>query len=548
MKTIICIVVNCVFLINCIGQKSANDFSAPIDIKQEGVNKVLCMHSGRTFLFHMEAAEPILIKVFDSTHKEVANQKITSRLVDISGFKQAIFQGLFEINGEVLLFIETRYQYKNNLIRLRFNGDDGALKEETCLESARQIDNVYRTVVHCKDEDNYQILSCTDIPQFEKCDVHVNFFNKNHEITKSVPLVVERKNYDRIDILNAESASNGLNVLLNFLKISQNATSSTSAGRIGSPTIYDHFIGIYFLPKDSNVVLNTTVDLSTNTYPFYAFYGSNPISNALNILVLSYKESIYHDGLQPQLFESMKQMFIKMDHRNLSHFNVKQFEMSYANYYMKSQLNKNASFEGLPIKVFTNESGESSVISLEYNRQSESAGRIGNLFSYIRNIAVTRLDGGNSETAAIVLPMNQAFNSRTNFYNPYDLSQKKQTQKLFTTTDDTYNRQFVSINAFVHDHNVFIVYNDDSRNFDNSIAKPGDTVYDFRTTQAYYYKVTEANSVTKNLLFGESVPGEFRNVFIEGADYDENRNTYVALARCQSGKNTLLRMSWSRLE
>jgi hypothetical protein len=402
--------------------------------------------------------------------------------------------------------------------------------------------------VQDKKADSYQILSCTDIPQYEKCDLHVNYFNNKHELVKNTPLPLDRKKYDYVDLLDAESTPGGLNILMTFYNISQNATSGTSAGKIGSPTIYDHIIGIYFVPNDSNTVLSTTVDLSTDTYPFYAFYTENPLSNALNVLLLSYREIAFKEGLEWQPAEWMKQMIFKIDHRNLNHINIKKFEQNYANYYIKSQTDPKASFEGLPIKMATNRSGESSVVSVEYSRKSESAGRIGSFFSYIRDIAITRLDGGNSENDAIVLPLNQALSSRTGFYNPYDLSHKGQIQKLFTTTEDSYNRQFLIANVLTHNDTLILIYNDNPENFDNSINKPGDTVYDFRHTNACYNMVTESNKVTKKKLFGNAAPTEFKNVFIEGAFFDEQRNTYAALTRCQSGNAATLCMSWSHFE
>src|ERR1700743_209686 len=82
-------------------QEKKYDISAPTDISRTGYNKVLCMKNGNTMLFHLELGKPMVVKVFDSLHKEVASQKCITRAIDESKFKEnSLFEGLFEVNGE----------------------------------------------------------------------------------------------------------------------------------------------------------------------------------------------------------------------------------------------------------------------------------------------------------------------------------------------------------------------------------------------------------------------------------------------------------------
>lgn len=77
-------------LFSLVAQAQTTSFriSDPIDLPIEGWNKTLLMHNGNTILFHFERRKPILVKVFDSTGKEIASSReytasLTSVLLNV---------------------------------------------------------------------------------------------------------------------------------------------------------------------------------------------------------------------------------------------------------------------------------------------------------------------------------------------------------------------------------------------------------------------------------------------------------------------------------
>jgi hypothetical protein len=135
------------------------------------------------------------------------------------------------------------------------------------------------------------------------------------------------------------------------------------------------------------------------------------------------------------------------------------------------------------------------------------------------------------------------------YYNAYEFSKKWQSERLFGDFPETVNeRQFASINSYYHDKNFYIIYNDNNNNFNNSIEHPGDTVYDYNITNACYYKMNRKKEITKNYLYGQPGADEYKCSFIEGADFDEQRGTYVSLVQYKKGSDISLRMAWSKLE
>ena len=76
------------------GQQNKYEIGTPMDIPQNtGWNKVLCLKNGNTVLFHFEPQKNILVKVFDSLHKEVGSSADPYRYLDIGHAETTRFRG-----------------------------------------------------------------------------------------------------------------------------------------------------------------------------------------------------------------------------------------------------------------------------------------------------------------------------------------------------------------------------------------------------------------------------------------------------------------------
>ncbi len=207
-------------------------------------------------------------------------------------------------------------------------------------------------------------------------------------------------------------------------------------------------------------------------------------------------------------------------------------------------------FDGLPLKVYTNENGLSTMISSSYNRLSipETRNKI-NHNTYLGNIGITQFDDDGKEIWGTVLPFSQYFMSYHHYYLPNQLFMKWQEQIVFgDLPEQVYERQFFSLNTYNRDKNIYIVYNDINKNFNNTIEHPGDTVFSYGSTNACYYKMNRKKEITKSYIFGEPVADEYMASFVEGADFDEQRGVYASLVQKNKNRKMTLCMGWSKLE
>ena len=548
--------ISCLSLLLCLifpaaqGQQSKYYISAPTDLKEVGMNKVLCMKNGNTMLFHFEPRKHVVVKVFDSLHKEIASQKHLCNVLDINVFETSVFKGLYDINGDAVLFVEQVHANKRVLVRVRFNAVNGEIIDETVpAESQSMLKPASFYVMKEKTSDNYSILSCTDVPQFKECKVSVTYYNNRHETLREVQIPVDTKNYDYVNIVGAESQVSGTCISIGLTKLVTNETSHDASDNINTANVYDHVLMMAYIPANSSEVRAKQIDLSTELYPYYTNFTYNPFAQSLNVLLLSYKEFMQRRGLESQPIAQKASMIFTLDEASMS-LKYNWIKNHFANIYYKQQTDSTKLFEGLPLKLFTNNNGLSTLIYQSYSQYSdvETNARANVYDSYFGKICITQCDDDGNELWGIVLPQSQYLMSYKHYYHADELSKRWQNQQMFDDLPaQVYNRQFVSLNAYTFNKDYYIIFNDNNSNFSNSMAHPGDTVYSFATTNACYYKMDKKKEITKSYLFGEPVPGEYNSSFIEGADFDEQKGTYVTLLQCRKDNETKLCVAWCQL-
>lgn len=561
-----------------LAQDSRYEISKPINISANGANKVLCLKNGNTALLHFEKAKPVMVRIFDSAHKQIANREHMCRQLDINVLRTTLFMGLYDINGEIVLFADQEHLTRHRLVRVRFNGRDGRLIEEAILGSSEGISKKTRFhVMKNKQGDDYAILFSTDAPQFQDCDLKVKYYNARHETVREVPLAVDRKKYDYMDIVGAELLPAGVCISLGLSKMKVNgdpalnvleanaadrqtyinkntALSRILVGGAGSTTdaaaVYYHFLAMYVLPNDGSAAQVKTVDVSTEMFPYYGNYSYNPFAKTINLLVLSYRDALYRYGIELRPTALVNDMFFKMDEQDMTPgFNW--IKNQKANEALKAKAAKSNYFEGLPVKTFTNENGLSTMVSQGYSRYNniESYARSSVYETYFGDIGITQYNDDGNEIWGTVLPLAQYYKSYEQYYRPVDMAKRWQEQELLNDLPpQVHNRQFVSVNTYSRDKDLFIVYNDNKKNFDKTIGQRIDTVFDFELANACYYKINKQKEVTKHYVFGTPKLKESMASFIEGADFDEQRGVYASLVQYRRNESVSLRMAWSKLD
>jgi hypothetical protein len=530
-------------------QQNKYDMSSPVEIQQNtGWNKVLCMKNGNTMLFHFEPRKDILVKVFDSLHKEVASRNDPCRFLDVSKLESGVYKGLYEINGEAVLFMAQEYNGKNQLVRLQYSSLTGLkTNEEVVKESYGENRRIDFYVMENKNEDNYAILFFMDVLRsYKENEISVACYNSKHEAIKETKLEIDRKNFDYCDAVSGEFQKEGLLVTLCLAKTIVNGATGRYTPYNQNSGVYDNYLEFFFIPKGGTVPMRNLIKISQDVFPAYAFYTYNPFANTVNFTMYSYRP--YNFGIN-KIGYNASTTFFKLDEQERK-VGFNRINNTFSNNYLKQHSDTNSKFNGLPQKIFTNEYGLTTLFNSSYTQYGEPETRAKyNFQDYIGNIGITQLDDNGNEIWGTVLPLAQYFKSYKQFYHQIERPTWWQDHIIFgDMPEQVYGRQFVYFNTYTKSRDFYIVYNDLDKNFNNSIGHPGDTVYDFSSTNACYYKIDRKNNVTKKYLFGPPVDNDYKSSFIESADFDEQRGTYATLVQYKRNDGISLRMAWAKLD
>ncbi|GAA4462391.1 hypothetical protein GCM10023093_08880 [Nemorincola caseinilytica] len=529
--------------------KDSYDMSTTLSLDEVGINKVLCMENGNTMLFHFQIGKPIKVMVFDSTHKRIASTQAQCRELDLFMLTTSLFKGLYEIGGEAVVFFEQQNLGKHSLIRMRFNGNIGKLVEERIVGRSKSLAKPTRFyVMKQRSEAGYKILYSQDVMQFRECNVHVAYYNARHEQYRDVPLHFDRKSYDYMTVVGAESHGDGVCVTLALSNMVMNGTRSNSMA-ITNP-IYNHYLQVFYIHADSTRPIQRNIDLASNIIPYYTHYSHNRFAGTINLMLLSYSDALYRFGLEMRPTAMLADLFLTFDPENLDG-RYTWVTNKLANEMLMEKTDTAQHFRGFPIRMYTNNNGLSTIISESYDRNftSESFSRNRVMETYLGNICITQVNDEGKEIWGTVLPKAQYFKSYRHYYDPASLAKRWQQHAMFDDMPrQVYERQFMSGNTYNNGSDIYIIFNDGSKNFSKQIDEQLDTVFLSALSNACYYKLDKKRNLTKKFLFGEPMKKEYKSSFIEGADYDEKRNTYVSVIRYKRSDYVSLRLAWATLD
>lgn len=509
------------------------ELSEPIDIKQTGWNKVLQASNGNTILFHFEARKPIIIKVFDGEHKEIASEKFSGRIVDMVALERSVLHGIYEINGEAVMFIAQDIVSINTLIRIRFSTKTGrVIKEEKLIVSPSVKNEIKFSIAKDDVDDSYTVFCMKNLEANYKESLELKKYNSKHEEVKTIPVNINTGEYDYVNHVATRADKNGsLIVTLLLQKI------------VHYPDVMDNDLAVCYLPHGAETFSIALSKLHAEYQPYYNLYTYNEFGKKLNLLLVNAVGGYMMNGLQKIPVVLYNSMLLVYNSMALGRMKYTPLLNVSANKYLK-ELDSNAGeIYPVPVNMYTNKFGMTTIISEENQQKVLDKNAVTN-YACIGNIVVTHINEDGDEIWATVFPKKQFVkNSLTLF----ELTTRGIHKKLFRrySPDQDYINQFASFSSFVAPSGTcFVLYNDYPSNFDKQPTEQRDSVYYFEKTDAVCYSIGKRRKVTKEAVFGMPAEGESYSLMIEGGDYNEQKNTYCSIVQHRVGNDYALKLAW----
>jgi len=392
-------------------------------------------------------------------------------------------------------------------------------------ESTSLAKQMHFYVIKNHEDDNYEIFFCTDMQHPKKqCDLFIVYFNNKHESLKEIQLDVDRKKFDFLTILGTASQPNGVLITVGLSKTVEYGRPDYYTPIVEGGSVYDHFISLYYIPKDSVRPKSCMIDLKGDVFPYAALYTYNPFAGALNSLLFSNHAYDYSFGLNKVVGDVKSCFFMKINEEDMS-LSFNRIKDSIANSFLKQQTDTSYYFGGNPLTMFTNENGLSTLVSTSArNHEDPKALSLYNYSYSSQYIGITQFDDYGNELWGTVLP------------GPQSYWQQQQRYRLPVS----------GTNVCYWNKNVYIVYNDYNENFNNTLKEQGNPIYNYTFTNAFYYRVSSHREITKHYLFGPPQKHEYRH--ISQMYFDDKRGVYAALVSSKKNGKATLNMAWSHLE
>jgi hypothetical protein len=178
---------------------TGNGFEEP----EDGYAKIIQEKSGNTFFLHITKKDGINVRVYDNTHKQVADKhlipkygklKLGSKFFEIDPGAVEPIKGIYEIDNNIVLFISEYDEGRPKLYRLVIDGKTGDLKSEETIATLGTYNLLESYAVRAgyvplptfyvrKDEgsDNYAVVLFDALNSDRNRRIEIVHYNKDHK-------------------------------------------------------------------------------------------------------------------------------------------------------------------------------------------------------------------------------------------------------------------------------------------------------------------------------------------------------------------------------
>lgn len=506
--------------LNVIAQDSTLLISAPIDISKDGWNKLLQFKNGNTALFHFEVNKSFLIKVFDASGKEIASKKYLPTIVDPTALDKAFFDGLYDINGEAVLFITQDIDNVQTLVRLRFNAmNAGIISEERIVKSDNFNKRISAYVLKHDASDDYSIFCYMDLQTDTATTVKLIKYNAKHEMIKEIPYTTTKKGIDEVSFVSADIDING-----NILAAIQQSKI------VQYPALYDRTLKILYMPANEDKFIPVSMSVENGLDIQSGRHTVNTFAENVNFIT-SRKWHVYDKGIH-QYDIATQSMYIFPN--DFSKVNNVSFRYNLANKILREVSgDSNSKFTGWVVAAITNDRGITTIIS-----ESKGIPRYfidkwpNNAVMASGDICITQLDDLGNEMWATIVPKNNYYIVTETF------------PAVFHTTSryEYYTSTFVNTPK-----RSYVLFNTTVENYNKSLNQKQADVFDYENTNAILYCVGKKNTVVKKYLVA-GTEGESYTILPRSEHFRLENNKLAILASRKKDSKSTFHIAWRKME
>lgn len=546
IRTLLAVACCLLFTCTAYAQNPTVQYSNTFEEPEQGWNKIQQLKNGKTFFFHF-TKDGIEVNVY--TDKKLTSKKVlTSKLWDADKMKASVVEGLYEINGQPVIFLKQLLDRTPKLFRIVLNTNTGAIENESQIAEldkykltagyAMAFGGVDEADFHVEKDpasDNYAVVNYnTFAHESDKRIEVVHYSGENGQHKELNRAFYDAGNFKYIDYI-------GMTVLgdKNVFICSYGYNTAASGGK-------DSRIIVSRLSKGDKMFTHKLLEFSDDFKSTQGIMQYNPGTKMLQLLTLTYMKT------KSKVFSSKSTSYYAtlisyIDPESLFIISTKPVMNEKTSEYVVNKLG-GESYNGLPQQMIINPDNSTTVLSEEM--QSEVVTRNGMSYTsrtYLGNIGMTVLDTKGNETGGMSVNKRQQADGAV---DPLYIAAKSKGLWSYRggiglMRINLENNAFMSFDYLPTPSGQYILFNDYNENYEKADNSPKrKTVAAISEANTIYYKM-DNGKITKGYLFGKPANDDISKFcYIESSNYQPANSTYATLLVQRDGRKKVARIAW----
>ena len=106
--------------------------------------KVLLLKNGNTALINCDGVGTFDVFLYGKDRKQLARQSVKNLEWDADDLRNTSFDGTYEINGEIVVFLQQQEKKRTVLYRMRINGETGKMIKDEAIAETRYTNFAFK--------------------------------------------------------------------------------------------------------------------------------------------------------------------------------------------------------------------------------------------------------------------------------------------------------------------------------------------------------------------------------------------------------------------
>ena len=511
-------------------------FSEPGD----GWDKLIQLKNGNTVYLHFAKKDGLLVTVYNLQHELTAADTVHARQWNAADMESTEIDGIYEINGAPVIFLQQLVKYNPVLYRLVLDGQTGQLVREDKLGELPSVQHrsVYADdnlashdffVEKDPDSDYYAVASFSGTP-IRKNDsirerISVQHFSPSHELINEGRYYLSDTSYSYFSYIGMAVQGKG--------KVYLGAVGFNAKRKEGSAPPRVIFS---MLSPDSSAFAHQVLEYTTGFGNVTGCIRAAPAISQVRMLL--YVPSLQKNGGSGIIMNTFGEAAGTLKkHLQLS--------LPALSQNARQNLGYKEAFKGTPQRLLLNENGNGTLLmeNLSFFKQGNSQANM--LHTNLGDIGIALLDSAGRESAAYALSKYQVI---TGVCEPFQLQRRHKSEWAFRNKIAALNTNtYLSYDYISAPGGTYVFFNDYLQYLDTGGQDKVRRPLKFATDANLVCYRFNGGRMEKMFLFGMPEVTKGYACMMGAADYNAQARTYAAIVISRDGTEKKANIAWIQL-